>query len=82
MRPLEEVLYDLIVPFVEQRESLSVKHLPSLDEREIVLAVYAESADTARLIGKGGSMAYAIRQSMAIASRALDKRVTVSFESY
>ncbi|HEY4537079.1 MAG TPA: KH domain-containing protein [Erysipelothrix sp.] len=82
MKPIEEVLYDLVLPIVEEEDSLSVQKLPSLDENEIILVVYAESPDIARLIGRQGSMAHAIRQTMSIGSRVLDRRINVKFESY
>lgn len=82
MRPVEDILYDLVVPLVENKKSLSVKQLPSLDDKEMVLAIYAENSDVARLIGRQGVMAHAIRQTMAIGSRVLDRRISIKFESY
>ncbi|CAM4307599.1 KH domain-containing protein [Erysipelothrix inopinata] len=82
MKPVEDILYDLVLPLVEDEKSLSVKRLPSLDEKEVILAIYAESADIARLIGRQGVMAHAIRQTMAIGSRVLDQRISIKFESY
>ena len=82
MKPVEQVLYDLILPIVENTESLSVQLLPSLDDNEIILNVFAENTDIARLIGRQGSMAQAIRQTMMIGSRVLDKRISINFESY
>ena len=82
MKLIEQVLYDLIVPIVENTDSLNVQQLPSLDENEIILNVYADNTDIARLIGRQGSMAQAIRQTMMIGSRVLDKRISINFESY
>ncbi|MEG0823652.1 MAG: KH domain-containing protein [Erysipelotrichaceae bacterium] len=78
----EKVIKDLVSPIVEDENSLSVKLMPSLDENEILLYVYANSDDVARLIGRRGSMASAIRQMMSIASRKEDKKITIKFESY
>ena len=75
------VLY-LVRPIVDDKNSLSVKVMPSLDDREILLYIYANSDDVARLIGRKGAMASAIRQMMSVASRKEDKRVTIKFESY
>ena len=69
MKAIEDVLYDLVLPLVE-------------DENEIILTIYAESADIARLIGRQGFMAQAIRQTMSIGSRVMDKRLNIKFESY
>lgn len=73
---------DLVLPIVDDKTSLSVKQMPSLDENEVLLYVYANSDDVARLIGRKGSMASSIRQMMSIASRDENKRVTIKFESY
>ena len=56
--------------------------MPTLDEREVLLYIYANSEDVARLIGRKGIMANALRQMMSVASRKEDKRITIKFESY
>ncbi len=50
----ETVVMDLVRPMIEDKESLSVKLMPSLDEHEILVYVYANSDDVARLIGRKG----------------------------
>ena len=80
MAELDKVLLDLVRPMVENKESLDVRVMPSLNEREIVLHVYATNDDSARLIGRKGSMASALRQVMSVASHAEDKKVTIKFE--
>ena len=78
----EKVLLDLVTPMVEDKASVSVKKMDTLDENEILLYVYANSEDVARLIGRRGSKASSIRQMLSVASRKEDKRVTIKFESY
>lgn len=78
----EKVLLDLVKPMVEDKMNVSVKQMDSLDEKEILLYVYANSEDVARLIGRRGMMASSIRQMMSVASRQDDKHVTIKFESY
>lgn len=78
----EQVLLDIVTPMVDDKSSISVKKMDSLDEREILLYVYANSEDVARLIGRRGSMASSTRHMMSVASRKEDKRVTIKFESY
>jgi predicted RNA-binding protein YlqC (UPF0109 family) len=80
MAELDKVLLDLVRPMVENPESLDVRTMPSLNEREIVLHVYATNEDIARLIGRKGSMASALRPVMSVASHAEDKKVTIKFE--
>jgi Predicted RNA-binding protein (contains KH domain) len=82
MNEIEQVLFDLVEPMVNDVASLSVKVMPSLNDNEILLYVYAKSEDVARLIGKRGMMATAIRQMMTVASRVKNKRVSIKFESY
>lgn len=78
----EKVLLDLVKPMVEDKTNVSVKQMDSLDDNEILLYVYANSEDVARLIGRRGMMASSICQMMSVASRKEDKRVTIKFESY
>ena len=82
MSELEQVLFNLIEPMVSNTEKISVKTMPSLIENEVLLYVYADSEDVARLIGRQGQMASAIRQMMSIASRIGNKKITIKFESY
>lgn len=82
MTDLEKTLYDLVVPIVDDAEAVSIKSMPSLNENEVVLYVYAKNDDVARLIGRQGSMATALRQMMSIASRLEGKKITIKFESY
>ena len=78
----EKVLLDLVTPMVEDKTNVSVKMMPTLEDNEILLYVYANSDDVARLIGRRGMMASSILQMMSVASRKEDKRVTIKFESY
>ncbi len=82
MTDLEKTLYDLVYPIAEDKDAVSVKNMPSLNENEVILYVYAKSEDVARLIGRQGTMATALRQMMSIASRLEDKKITIKFESY
>lgn len=80
MAELDKVLFDLVKPMVDDPESLEVREMPSANEREVVLHVYAKNDDIARLIGRKGSMASALRQVMSVASHAENKKVTIKFE--
>lgn len=80
MAQLDQVLLDLVRPMVEDKENLEVREMPSNNEKEIVLYVYAKNDDIARLIGKKGSMASALRQVMSVASHTDNKKVSIKFE--
>ena len=78
----EKVVLDLVKPIVDDKESVSVKVLSTLNENEILLHIYANSDDVARLIGRRGVMASSIRQMMSIESKKEHKIITIKFESY
>lgn len=80
MAELDKVLLDLVTPMVDDKESLSVREMPALEDGEVVLYVYAKNNDIARLIGRKGMMASALRQVMSVASHTQDKKVTIKFE--
>lgn len=82
MISVQQVLHDLVSPLVENKQSLRVEQLESLDENEILCVIYASNDDIARLIGRQGVMAQAIRSTMALGSRVLDKHISIKFESY
>ncbi|MFV0254801.1 MAG: KH domain-containing protein [Erysipelotrichaceae bacterium] len=82
MIDFEKVLFDLVLPLADDKESISVKEMATLDENEILLYVYANNSDISRLIGKKGAMASDIRHMMAIGSRKVNKRINIKFESY
>lgn len=82
MIDFEKILLNIVSPMVDDPDSLSVKQMESLNEKEILLYVYAKSDDLARLIGRKGNMANSISQMLAVASRIQDKKITVKFESY
>lgn len=80
MAKLDEVLLDLVKPMVEDKDALEVREMPSNNDKEIVLHVYAKNDDIARLIGRKGSMASALRQVMSVASHTDNKKVSIKFE--
>lgn len=82
MIDLEKTLYDLCLPMVENPQTLSVKTMSSAQDNEILLHVYADDSDLARLIGRKGSIACALRAMTSAAARKLHKRVLVKFEAY
>lgn len=82
MIDLEKTLLDLCTPLVDDVNALSVKTMTSTNENEVLLYVYANSEDVARLIGRKGAMATSLRQMMSIAARDTKKHVSVKFETY
>jgi hypothetical protein len=82
MIDLERTLYDLCLPFVQKQDSLSVKTMASTNSHEVLLYVYADDSDIARLIGRKGAIASALRAMISAAARKMHKRILVKFEPY
>lgn len=78
----ESTIKQLLLPLVEDKENLRVKQLSSLDENKIEICVYANKEDTAKLIGKHGSMADAIYHVLLVASTCDNKKISIQYESY
>lgn len=81
MIDLETVLLNIVKPLCSEQDSCTVKQMESINENEILLYVYASSADMARLIGKQGTMANSIRQMLQVASKIEKKRISIKFEA-
>ncbi|WP_242745282.1 KH domain-containing protein [Allobaculum sp. Allo2] len=56
--------------------------MASASDKEILLYVYADDKDIARLIGRKGVIAGALRSMMSAAARSIHKRILVKFEAY
>ena len=77
-----KTLQDICVELVNSKDRLEVREMPALEENTIVLHVYADHDDIARLIGKRGTMANSIRRLMSVPGRMNDKHIDIKFESY
>lgn len=80
MAQLDKVLRNLIEPMVNDKEKLDIRVSDASDDHEVILCVYAANDDIARLIGKKGMMATALRQVMSVASHRENKRIYIQFE--
>ena len=72
---------DLVLPIVEDKESVNIELAQTEKENEVLLYVYAKSSDVARLIGRQGSMATSLRQMLSIGSFDLHKKISIKFEA-
>jgi predicted RNA-binding protein YlqC (UPF0109 family) len=77
-----KALHDIAIELVSKRDKLEVRQMPSLEEDTVVLYVYADHDDIAKLIGRKGMMANSIRQLMSVCGRLNDKKLDIKFESY
>ncbi len=78
----EKIIHTICDPFLINKDALMVRELPSESEKDVVLLVVAENEDTARLIGKKGAVANALRDVIAVAGKNENKRVHLKFESF
>ena len=79
---LEKLVHDIVDPLVENKDATGVRIMPTEDENEILILVVGESNDIARLIGRGGSVADAIRKVVSVMGKMNDKHVRIKFESF
>ncbi len=77
-----KVLHEICIGLVENKKFLMVKQLPSLNEDEVLLCVYANNDDVPKLIGKKGVIADSIRRLMSICGTEINKKIMIKFESY
>lgn len=84
MIDFEKVVHGLIDPLIEHPESVMVRELPGSTSRDVTLLIVAEDKDTARLIGKHGSVANALREAIGVAGKADNSnlRIHLKFESF
>lgn len=78
---LQETLLHLVQPICDDKDSVVVKQMESLDENEVLLYIYASSNDIGRLIGREGVMANSLRQMLQVASKIENKRILIKFEA-
>ena len=78
----EKIIHSIVDPFLINPEAVMVRELPSDNDRVINLLICAENEDTARLIGKKGAVANALREVVAIGAKAENKHIYLKFESF
>lgn len=83
-RDYEALLHPIIDPLVEKKESIMIRALPGGNEKDVTVLIVAEDDDCARLIGKKGTVANALREVVSIAGKADDsnQRIHLKFESF
>ena len=79
---MEKLVREIVEPMISNKQALMVKLVPAVEGSIAEVIVITDKSDTARLIGKGGSVANAIRKVVSIKSRLDNVHVKVKFESY
>ena len=75
------LIHALIDPIVEEPKSVLIIVNDS-EEKDITILIAAEKEDTARLIGRRGSIANALREIVSVAGKSENKHVHIRFESF
>ncbi len=80
----EKTIHALIDPLVEHPESIMIREMPGSTERDVTLLIVSEDDDTARLIGKRGAVANALREAVGVIGKADNSnvRIHLKFESF
>ena len=78
----EAIIHSLIDDLVADKNTILIRELPNESDRDITLLIISTNEDIARLIGKKGSIASALREVVSIAGKLDNKRVHLKFESY
>ena len=80
----EKIIHSLIDPLVEKPEKIVIKELPGGGRKDVTIVIIADDDDTARLIGKRGSVANALRETVGIIGKADNSnlRIHLKFESF
>ena len=78
----EKIIHTIVDPFLMNPEAVMVRELPSDNAKDVRLLIVAENEDTARLIGKKGMVASALREIISVAGKNENKHIHLSFESF
>lgn len=80
---MEDLIRAIIEPMISNKSALMIKTMPAVEENEFdEIIIITEKEDTAKLIGKSGIVANAIREVVSIKSRLDNAHIRVKFESY
>ncbi len=77
-----KLIHTIIDSFINNPEAVLIRELPQENEKDKTILICTENDDTARLIGKKGCVANAIREIVTIAGKLENKKVHIKFESF
>ena len=83
-RDFAAILHPIIDPLIEKPESVLIREVPGSTRRETTSLIVSEPEDTARLIGRHGMVANALREVIGIAGKVdgSNQRIRLKFESF
>ncbi len=76
------IIHTIVDPFIEDKDAIMVREMPTKSDKDITLMIVANNADTARMIGKKGAIANALREVISVAGKINNKRIHIQFDSY
>lgn len=76
-----KIIHTLVDDIVDNKE-IMIRQMPSENPKEVLLMIFSDPDDTARLIGRKGIIADALREVMSIAGKTENKRIILKFESF
>lgn len=77
----EQIILDIVSPLVEYKDRLRVILLDEENLHDSTYMVYCDESDVARLIGKKGIVASAIRDVANVSAKLNNKRIRIKFEA-
>ena len=77
-----KLIHSIIDSFINNPEAVLIRDLPQENQKDKTILICTENEDTARLIGKKGCVANAIREIVSIAGKLENKKVHIKFESF
>lgn len=78
----EKVIHALIDDIVEEPESVFIRVTEGDNGKSVTILVASEKDDTARLIGRHGIIANALREVVSVAGKSEKKHINLKFESF
>ncbi|HNX16178.1 MAG TPA: KH domain-containing protein [Bacilli bacterium] len=78
----DKAIHAIIDPIVEEPDLIFIKTNESEDGKDVSIIIATEKNDIARLIGRHGSIANAIREMVSVAGKVDNKRIHIKFESF
>ena len=83
-RDYAAILHPIIDPLIEKPETILIRELPNASHRDVTILIVSEPEDTARLIGRRGVVANALREVISIAGKidGTNQRIHLKFESF
>ncbi len=77
----EQIILDIVSPLVEYKDRLRVILHEEENLHDSTYMVYCDESDVARLIGKQGIVAQAIREVANVSAKLDNKRIRIKFEA-